>query len=297
MATMESGTFIATINRLFRRGVRYSTVIDVGCADGHFFVDNVDLFKGAVPLNIDASSLYEDSLKSIKDVLGGDYRICAITDYVGNIEVTESVHPYWTSTRPDGDIYWSRVNNLTKNKIDVQATTLDALADELSLKPPFLLKLDVQGAEKSALAGARDLLKDTLVVICETDIDDFQDVNKILWESGFDLYDLTILTRVHDQELGWFYPVYIRRSLDFVRPKSFWHNDLNESVIKAQINRRNAILKSNAEILDRIRNPKSSLPPSTDLTSIGRNQPCPCGSGQKYKHCCGAKGPDAGHGD
>ncbi|MEG2355650.1 MAG: SEC-C metal-binding domain-containing protein, partial [Clostridia bacterium] len=20
----------------------------------------------------------------------------------------------------------------------------------------------------------------------------------------------------------------------------------------------------------------------------GRNQPCPCGSGKKYKHCCGA---------
>lgn len=20
---------------------------------------------------------------------------------------------------------------------------------------------------------------------------------------------------------------------------------------------------------------------------IGRNDPCPCGSGQKYKHCCG----------
>jgi SEC-C motif-containing protein len=22
---------------------------------------------------------------------------------------------------------------------------------------------------------------------------------------------------------------------------------------------------------------------------IGRNEPCPCGSGKKYKHCCGAK--------
>jgi preprotein translocase subunit SecA len=23
---------------------------------------------------------------------------------------------------------------------------------------------------------------------------------------------------------------------------------------------------------------------------IGRNDPCPCGSGKKYKKCCGAKG-------
>jgi len=22
------------------------------------------------------------------------------------------------------------------------------------------------------------------------------------------------------------------------------------------------------------------------MTAIGRNQPCPCGSGKKYKHCC-----------
>ena len=27
--------------------------------------------------------------------------------------------------------------------------------------------------------------------------------------------------------------------------------------------------------------------------SIGRNDPCPCGSGKKYKHCCGAAGGDA----
>ena len=31
-----------------------------------------------------------------------------------------------------------------------------------------------------------------------------------------------------------------------------------------------------------------SLPPITrDRPKIGRNEPCPCGSGKKYKHCCG----------
>ncbi|MGH9364250.1 MAG: SEC-C metal-binding domain-containing protein, partial [Thermoanaerobaculia bacterium] len=23
----------------------------------------------------------------------------------------------------------------------------------------------------------------------------------------------------------------------------------------------------------------------------GRNEPCPCGSGKKFKRCCGARGP------
>lgn len=29
--------------------------------------------------------------------------------------------------------------------------------------------------------------------------------------------------------------------------------------------------------------------PPTDRTKVGRNDPCPCGSGKKYKHCCGKK--------
>ena len=29
---------------------------------------------------------------------------------------------------------------------------------------------------------------------------------------------------------------------------------------------------------------------SNPAASIGRNDPCPCGSGKKYKHCCLLKG-------
>ncbi|MDM7857722.1 preprotein translocase subunit SecA [Thiopseudomonas acetoxidans] len=31
----------------------------------------------------------------------------------------------------------------------------------------------------------------------------------------------------------------------------------------------------------------SSNEPVRNLTKVGRNEPCPCGSGKKYKHCCG----------
>ena len=27
--------------------------------------------------------------------------------------------------------------------------------------------------------------------------------------------------------------------------------------------------------------------PQRRVKKVGRNQPCPCGSGKKYKHCCG----------
>jgi uncharacterized protein YecA (UPF0149 family) len=28
-------------------------------------------------------------------------------------------------------------------------------------------------------------------------------------------------------------------------------------------------------------------PPGTDWSTVGRNDPCPCGSGKKFKKCCG----------
>jgi hypothetical protein len=80
----------------------------------------------------------------------------------------------------------------------------------------------VQGSEKSALRGAAELLEDTSVVICEADIDDFQDINDLLREKDFILYDVTTLNYATNGTLCWFYPVYINRSLNSVLPKSFW---------------------------------------------------------------------------
>jgi FkbM family methyltransferase len=230
-------------------------------------------------LNIDANNLYEASLRAIKEVVGGDFRITAITDSVGEIELTESVHPYWSSIRPPGDSYWSRVNDLIGTTVKVPATTLDALVKELALKPPFLLKLDVQGAEQSALAGAPSVLADTHTIICEADIDDFSDIHKVLTAAGFGLYDITHLERVADGALGWFYPIYINKGLDHLRPRSFWDRARDDAIIGIQVNRREGILKWNAQKLNQIR---------FGLQKVARNEPCPCGSGRKFKHCCGS---------
>lgn len=32
---------------------------------------------------------------------------------------------------------------------------------------------------------------------------------------------------------------------------------------------------------------KDDRPPNTRVKKIGRNEPCPCGSGKKFKKCCG----------
>jgi FkbM family methyltransferase len=255
MATPETGTFLATLHVLFNKGVRYSTVIDLGCADGHFFLVLCEngIIPGAVPFNIDANRIYEDSLRAIKAVVGGDFLIGAIADREGDVEFTNSVHPYWSSLRPKDDSYWLRINNLSSTKTLMAATTLDAARRRFSLKPPFLLKLDVQGAERGALSGAENLLKETHVVICEADLDDFEGINDILERHDFVLYDITAINRLADGALGWFYPVYINRALDHVRPRQFWNSGSNAAVIELQVQRRQSILKLNAEILARMR--------------------------------------------
>lgn len=36
----------------------------------------------------------------------------------------------------------------------------------------------------------------------------------------------------------------------------------------------------------KLRAPRTSTPPQTRRTKVGRNDPCPCGSGKKFKRCC-----------
>lgn len=255
MSNLPNGTFTATLAGLFNKGLRFSTVIDIGCADGNFFLQHFDmgLFPGAVPVNIDANALYEPSLKDMKEVLGGHYVVAAVSDAPGEIEMTTSVHPYWNSVRPADDPYWERLNKLSQTVSKVAAVTLDDLAQELKLKGPILLKLDVQGAEVQALRGASKVLADTDAVIIEADVDDFQAINATLLDANFSLYDITQLNYAPDRSLGWFYPVYLNRRRDDIRTRAFWDKAVDQQVIDMQARRRQAILGQNAFMLSKYR--------------------------------------------
>jgi FkbM family methyltransferase len=249
------GTYTSSLIALFEKGVRYASVVDVGCADGHFFLSHhaLGIFPDASILNIDANAIYEESLKAIQDVVGGHYFIGAITDHAGEIEMTNAVHPYWNSLRPETDLYWERINRLSGTKVKVPAQTLDLLVARLQLKAPYLLKLDVQGAEVQALRGARRVLEETHAVICEADIDDFEEIDAALREAGFGLFDLTAPNWLSDRTLGWFYPVYLNHKLDDIRRRSFWDEKDNARLVQSQVDRRKTILEQNATYLARLR--------------------------------------------
>ena len=251
----ETGSFSASLAVLFAKGLRYSTMIDVGCADGTFFLlhQYFGIFSGATPVHVDANPIYEESLRAIKDCAGGHYVIGAASDADGEAEMTLGAHPYWSSLRGKDDQYWKQIHNLSQGTSRVRTFTIDGLAEQLSLKPPFLLKLDVQGAEAQVLRGARRVLEQTDVVICEANMNDFQSLHSSLVEAGLDLFDITQLQRIDDHTLGWFYPVYLTRRLDSIKASTLWNSCHSDQIIERQVQRRASLLQVNAQILAELR--------------------------------------------
>lgn len=251
----EIGSFSAALAVLFAKGIRYSTVIDVGCADGTFFLlhRHFGVFSGATPVHIEANPIYEESLRAIKDCADGHYVIGAASDADGESEMTLGAHPYWSSLRDRDDRYWKEIHNLSQGTSKVRTFTIDGLAEQLGLKPPYLLKLDVQGAEAQVLRGARRTLERTDVVICEANLNDFHSLHSLLIEAGLELFDVTHLNRIDDHTLRWFYPVYLSRRLGSIKAEALWNSRYSDQIIQNQVQRRNSLLKVNEQILAEMR--------------------------------------------
>jgi len=251
---VKLGTFGGALAILFNKGIRFGTVIDVGCAEAYFFARHryLGMLPGAVPLNIDANPVYEPVLRQIRDAHGGHYLIGAVGEQEGELTLWEGADPYWTSPHGPGSDYWRRMAHEPTGSRTVPVTTLDTLARDLALKPPFLLKLDIQGGEAAALRGAAEVLTRTDVVVVETELVDFQATNAALAANGFDLFDLTEVNRLStDRSLAWFYPVYLSRRLDHLRERQLWVGERTPEVVAAQRERHERVRRSIAQMLGR----------------------------------------------
>lgn len=72
----------------------------------------------------------------------------------------------------------------------VPTRTLDSLVAERKLAKPYLLKIDVDGAELSVLAGAKQTLKDCSVVVIETGITNIVERAHAIQSAGFQPFDI-----------------------------------------------------------------------------------------------------------
>jgi hypothetical protein len=147
------GTLTSTLLSFFNKGIRYGSVIDAGCADGHFSLYHhaPGLFPDAAVLNIDANAICKKSLKAVRDVIGHRGHIRSRRRSRDDrcrsslLERVEAGRRFLLRSRQppfedkdqgaDADTRWGR---RVKKKI----------------MPPYQLKLDVQGSEVNVLKNA-----------------------------------------------------------------------------------------------------------------------------------------------
>lgn len=190
----ERGSLRGVLEQIRKVGFMPGTVIDVGAAVGSFTRSCHSVFPAARYLLLEPLEEYLPSLeKVVRDIPGVRYE-CAVATANGD-PVAIHVHPDLVGS----SLYREVEKDTTVNGIqrDVRAVTLDRWVHDQEAVPPYLIKIDVQGAEIDVLAGGEATLRESEVVIVEVSLFRFYEhgplcgnVIDYMKSKGFVPYDL-----------------------------------------------------------------------------------------------------------
>ena len=190
----------AAVARIPTHGLPVRSVIDIGASDGRWSVDAMRTFPNAAFLALEPLQERAAALAQLKAARPNfDYAICAAGDQDG-VDVPLTI---------PGALDSSLIGGAGGATRPVPLRTLDSLASEKQLQPPFLLKFDTHGFEMPILQGARATLAQTSVIIMEVYTFDMTATTRLFPEMcahlqtlGFRCYDIADpLLRDHDRAL------------------------------------------------------------------------------------------------
>lgn len=239
--TINRATYPASMHLLHNAGFNVATVIDVGAAEGAFLGvrKELNLQPGARHFFIDCMKENEEVYLRLKQH-GFDvgYEISAVADIVGEVEM--SFDPDFYNTHI-GEVQDQAPDTYRARRIPV--TTLDRIVAKHELKPPFAVKLDVQGAEVAALRGSIATLKQAAYVTAEVQIfierDNFADLLTFMTSQGFALFDITDAGYYpNDKILHEVYATFIPRQRDYRRGLKWSEGAQRELILKSLRERR-----------------------------------------------------------
>jgi FkbM family methyltransferase len=181
------------LQQLQALGFAPATVFDVGAAFGDFARECQGVFPDARFVLIEPLEEYGPSLATTLETLPGAVLVNAAAAATEGA-ITLNVHGDLVGSSLYLEQEDSAVNGQPRS---VAAVTLDELRSERGLKGPFLIKIDVQGAELDVLAGAADTLRETEYVVLEVSFFEFfrggplfHDVIAFMQAQGFVAYDV-----------------------------------------------------------------------------------------------------------
>jgi FkbM family methyltransferase len=216
-------SFAGALRHLSKSGFRPQTVIDVGVA-----FETEDLhkeFREAQILLIEPLAEFEPALKGICKRYRAQYVLAAAGEAHGSAVL--NVH----KDQLDSSSFFKEVDgpSVDGTPREVPVVTIDEVVLERRLKGPYLVKVDVQGAELKVLAGAAETLKQTEVVILEVSLlgmlieaPQLFDVMAYLKGLGFVLYDTWgFLYRPYDGALAQMDMAFVRDNGPFRQSHAF----------------------------------------------------------------------------
>lgn len=204
-------------------GFKPTTVIDVGVASG-----TPELYKNfpdAYFVLIEPLKEFESDLNAICRRYNGSYVLAAAGSSPG--EATFNVH----KNHLDGSSLHKEIMGTEADgyEVTVPIVRIDDVIKEKSLAGPYLIKVDVQGAELSALGGAPEALLGAEVVVLEVSMFEFMvgapqfyEVVLYMKERGFVAYDIIHgWNRPLDNALGQIDIVFVKEKGMFRRDHSY----------------------------------------------------------------------------
>ena len=178
------------LQQLKQLGFTPATIIDVGVATQT--VGLYEEFPNVPLLLIEPVAEYEPFLKRIATEYNAQYVLAAAGETAGKTIL--NVHHQKFGSSLLREVEGESVDGVPR---EVPMLTIDDLCAERKLRGPYLLKVDVQGAELRVLSGARRVLQQTEAVFLETAVmgtmlcgPEAWDVMDWMKHAGFVVYDV-----------------------------------------------------------------------------------------------------------
>lgn len=201
------------------------TVIDVGAALGTFCL--YEVFPEAHHLLIEPLVENAPHLEKICTALeSAEFIIAAATTEPGEVTLEVSntlVHSsiqekYTPKMKAEPDSQYLR---------QIPGISLDQICQDKQLKPPYLIKLDIDGQEVEVLKGATKILKNTEYIIIECSLfGQVHDVIDFMKRHGFVIYDIVDLSARHFDHTLWQCDIAFVKANSFLRKnQSYWAAD------------------------------------------------------------------------